>query len=57
MEQWVRLAVFGLILVSFLRRIFKARLRGNTDPRARAVQGKKNDFRNVPPPPENPELG
>ena len=24
---------------------------------ARPRQGKKNDFRDVPPPPENPELG
>jgi hypothetical protein len=55
--QWLRLAVFALILISFLRRIFKAGMRGKTDPRARSVQGRKNDFRDVPPPPENPELG
>lgn len=57
--QWLRLAVFVLILISFARRIFKARgAQSNVPPRMRRpAQGRKNDFRNVPPPPENPELG
>ena len=72
MDTWIRLAIFALILLSFLRRIFKAQTRANvpgpakqnanTQERvsqafARPLQGKKNDFRDVPPPPENPELG
>jgi len=77
MDSWIRLAIFALILFSFLRRIFKARSRANvpapsrstTAPKDQAPQtfippifvrptgGKKNDFRDVPPPPENPELG
>lgn len=58
MEQWFRLAIFVLILLSFLRRIFKASMKAKTaDPRARSVHGRKNDFRDIPPPPENPELG
>lgn len=56
MEQWIRLAIFGVILISFLRRIFKAGTQRNTDPRARAVRSRKDDFRDYPPPPENPEL-
>ncbi len=57
--QWLRLAIFALIFISFVRRIFKARgAQGKVPPRsARPVQGRKNDFRDVPPPPENPELG
>jgi hypothetical protein len=71
METWIRLGIFALILLSFLRRISKARTRTNTPRPApstgaperitptllRPQQGKKNDFRDVPPPPENPELG
>ncbi len=58
MEQWFRLAIFVLILLSFLRRIFKASSQGQAPSRlGRPVQGRKNDFRDVPPPPENPELG
>jgi hypothetical protein len=72
MATWIRLAIFALILLSFLRRISKARTRTNSPgpgkqnastkeqvPQTllRPQQGKKNDFRDVPPPPENPELG
>ena len=79
MESWVRIGIFALILVSFLRRILKARTRNSTpSPTApgnlpatmqsnlpstirptlvRPFSGRKNDFRDVPPPPENPELG
>jgi hypothetical protein len=97
MESWFRLAMFGLIIFSFLRRIFKARKRtdiptpntpaqtppvektpfgktavnrtpiefaGSASPPIRVTPtfsrpryGKKNDFRDVPPPPENPQLG
>jgi len=70
-ETWIRLAIFALILLSFLRRISKARTRTNvpgpapnagtpgriTPTLLRPQQGKKDDFRDVPPPPENPELG
>jgi hypothetical protein len=58
MEQWFRLAVIVLILLSFLRRIFKVSTQ--TKPPsglARPTHGRKNDFRDIPPPPENPELG
>jgi len=71
METWIRLAIFALILLSFLRRISKARTRTNIPSPGKQnastkeglsqtllrPQGKKNDFRDVPPPPENPELG
>jgi len=71
METWIRLAIFVLILLSFFRRISKARARANAPGPARNTatpggitptlfrpqRGKKNDFRDVPPPPENPELG
>jgi hypothetical protein len=63
MEQWVRLAIFALILVSFVRRILKAATtqKRGTQPvslrMSRPERGRKNDFRDVPPPPENPELG
>ena len=38
---------------------FPSQSRQNSFPAtmARPRQGKKNDFRDVPPPPENPELG
>jgi hypothetical protein len=59
MEQWIRLGVIVLILLSFLRRIFKVNAQRKASPLglARPVQGRKNDFRDIPPPPENPELG
>jgi hypothetical protein len=73
METWIRLAIFALILFSFLRRISKARTRTNVpSPKTQTPEmqsripptkfsrprgGRKNDFRDVPPPPENPELG
>jgi hypothetical protein len=72
MEMWIRIAIFALILFSFFRRIAKARTRTNIpSPRMRTPEmqsqvpsnylrtrgGRKNDFRDVPPPPENPDLG
>ncbi len=82
MDSWLRIAIFALILLSFLRRIFKAKTQGGlpspakqgglpqtmaqptmtrptmTQPSMmRPSRGRKNDFRDVPPPPENPELG
>jgi hypothetical protein len=72
METWIRIAIFALILLSFLRRIAKARTRTNIpSPKTQTPEtqtqvppnylrtrgGRKNDFRDVPPPPENPELG
>jgi len=73
METWIRIAIFALILLSFLRRISKARTRTNMPSAkvptpemqnqisptnfSRPRGGRKNDFRDVPPPPENPELG
>jgi hypothetical protein len=72
MDTWIRLAIFALILLSFLRRIVKAKNRtgapapnrqppveNNQAPPVfmRPASGRKNDFRDVPPPPENPELG
>ncbi len=62
-EQWIRLAIFALVIFSFVRRFVKARSqssktqRGTSIRPARPVAGRKNDFRDVPPPPENPELG
>jgi hypothetical protein len=71
MDSWLRIAVFAIILLSFLRRILK--LKNQAKPPSPAPQNKvpatiiptlgrprsdrKNDFRDVPPPPENPELG
>ena len=71
MESWLRIAVFAVILLSFLRRIMKMKNQGGSRPPVRQNEvpstitpamsrprsGKKNDFRDVPPPPENPELG
>jgi hypothetical protein len=75
MESWLRIAVFAVILLSFLRRIVKMKNQGRPSssapptraPRsatptitptiARPRYGRKNDFRDVPPPPENPDLG
>ncbi len=67
MDTWLRIAIFAVILISFLRRIFKIKAQGRSPSPApqsnfpqimtRPRQGKKNDFRDVPPPPENPELG
>ncbi len=58
LAQWMRLLIFVLIILSFVRRIFKARTQGKVPPTVtRPQRGKKNDFRDVPPPPENPELG
>jgi len=67
MDSWLRIAIFALILLSFLRRILKVKaqrrppsptMQGSpVPPTARVRSGRKNDFRDVPPPPENPELG
>jgi hypothetical protein len=72
METWLRIGIFALILISFLRRMSKARTRTNIpSPKMQTPEmqsqvppkylrprgGRKNDFRDVPPPPENPELG
>ena len=67
MESWLRIAIFVVILLSFLRRILKVKaerrppsptVQGNPPPpMTRLRSGRKNDFRDVPPPPENPELG
>ncbi|MFY9673960.1 MAG: hypothetical protein WAK13_05880 [Terriglobales bacterium] len=71
MDSWLRIAVFAIILLSFLRRIMKMKNQGAprlpgqqskvpstiTPTLGRPRSGKKNDFRDVPPPPENPELG
>jgi len=94
-NSWVRFAIFAVILVSFLRRVLKAKARSGVPSRpapgglsssaqakfppamqsefpatmqskfpatvtptmARPRSGRKNDFRDVPPPPENPDLG
>lgn len=76
MDSWLRIAVFAIILLSFLRRIVKMKNQGAprfpaqqskvpstrtpatiTPTLGRPRSGQKNDFRDVPPPPENPELG
>jgi hypothetical protein len=84
MESWLRIAIFAVILISFVRRLLKLKSRpgvpapssnvpspqdnlpstmGNefpstiTPPVSRPRSGRKNDFRDVPPPPENPDLG
>ncbi len=57
-EQWFNLAVFVLIIFSFVRRILKVNSQKKIPSNlARPARGRKNDFRDVPPPPENPELG
>lgn len=86
-NSWMRFAIFAVILLSFLRRILKAKARSGspsptmpgrlpstmqpkfpsnmqskfpstiTPTMARPRSGRKNDFRDVPPPPENPDLG
>ncbi|MFZ3342560.1 MAG: hypothetical protein WA213_16880, partial [Terriglobales bacterium] len=92
-NSWVRIAIFAVILISFLRRIVKVKARSGvpsptapgglssstqskfpstirsefpstvrssefpstiTPTMARPRSGRKNDFRDVPPPPENP---
>jgi hypothetical protein len=85
MDSWLRIAIFAVILLSFVRRLLKSRARipapssqGTVPPTmqnefpstvqnefpptitpamARPRFGRKNDFRDVPPPPENPDLG
>ena len=68
MEQWFRFAFVALFIILFLRRAFRIKTRTTpnqttmTQPTTISVlprprQGKKNDFRDIPPPPENPELG
>ena len=82
MESWLRIAIFAVILISFVRRLLKSRARIPTAPSnvpspqanlpppmqsefpptispsmSRPRYGRKNDFRDVPPPPENPDLG
>lgn len=69
MEQWFRFAFVALFILLFLRRAFRIKTRTTspaqttvTQPTTLSVprrprQGKKNDFRDIPPPPENPELG
>ncbi|MGA9640391.1 MAG: hypothetical protein WBQ72_03260 [Terriglobales bacterium] len=71
MESWIRTAIVALVFFSFLRRVLKAKAqRGTPSPATRSNlpsatiprtprprYGRKNDFRDVPPPPENPDLG
>jgi len=52
----IRFIFVGLIAVLLLRRAFKVMSSVPRTP-ARPQQGRKNDFRDIPPPPENPELG
>jgi hypothetical protein len=84
MESWLRIAIFAVVLISFVRRLLKVKSRAGaptppsnipspqvdlpptmqnefpstiSPPLARPRSGRKNDFRDVPPPPENPDLG
>ena len=70
MESWIRTAIVALVFFSFLRRVLKAKAQRGTPspatrsnlpsatiPRTPRRYGRKNDFRDVPPPPENPDLG
>jgi hypothetical protein len=58
MAQWLRFIIFAVIIFSFVRRIMNATKQAKIPTnRIRQPQGRKNDFRDVPPPPENPELG
>ena len=85
-NSWVRIAIFAVILISFLRRVLKVKARSGVPsaparsglpssmqakfpsslqskfpatitPTMARPSGRKNDFRDVPPPPENPDLG
>jgi hypothetical protein len=56
--QLLRVALAAFILIHFLRRIFKVGAQGPVSPRvARPVRRKADEFRDEPPPPENPHLG
>ena len=56
--QLLRALVIAFILIHFLRRIFKVRSQGKFPPaQAPRVRRDPNDFRDEPPPPENPHLG
>jgi hypothetical protein len=73
MEQWLRFGFVALFILLFLRRAFRIKTRtspNQTTPNQTTVsqpammsvpprprRGKKDDFRDIPPPPENPELG
>jgi hypothetical protein len=57
----LRFIVLAIIILLFLRRVVNLKNAGGvprTPPQTpRPPQGRKNDFRDIPPPPENPELG
>ncbi|HUB03162.1 MAG TPA: hypothetical protein VL983_10765 [Terriglobales bacterium] len=68
MEEWFRFAFIAVFIIIFLRRAFRIKTPSSpkqttmTQPTMTPIpprprQGKKNDFRDIPPPPENPELG
>jgi len=56
--QLLRAALIAFFIISFLRRKFKVAERGPVSPQgARPAKRGANEFRDEPPPPENPHLG
>jgi len=56
--QLLRVALVAFLIIHFLRRKFKTGTQAKIPPLlTRPLQGRKNDFRDVPPPPENPNMG
>ena len=56
--QLLRAALAAFIIIHLLRRIFKAGTQAKVPPaQVRPARRDPNQFRNEPPPPENPLLG
>ena len=56
--QLLRAALAAFIIINFLRRLFKARTQAKVPPgQARPLRRDPSQFRDEPPPPENPHLG
>ena len=56
--QLLRAALAAFIIIHFLRRIFKAGSQAKGPPgQARSLRRDPSQFRDEPPPPENPHLG
>jgi hypothetical protein len=56
--QLLRIALIAFLIIHFLRRRFKVGARGPAPPQtARPARRRADEFRDEPPPPENPHLG